>query len=730
MSQPTQNVILGAGIALALCMRPAESAPSPAAQELDTVTVTAQRRVEVAQDVPISLTVLSGDALRDFGIASTIDLASVTPGMTIGQNSGAGDFPFISLRGVTLRDFADTNESPSAVYINDFYKANLTGLDGQIFDMDRVEVLRGPQGTLYGRNATGGLIHYVTKAPTSELDGYASVTGGSYGQIGAEAAVGGPLIGGLTGRISAFYNKYDGWNENFFGANDDGNALDVLAFRGQLALAVGESSYSLFVQHSQNDNSAGNMFTHFSVRQDPRTGLAVPTPNLPGFAGYVPPPGQGSRTTNSERDIFLETEQTTAIGRGTWRIGSLELVSITGYEKSSKDATFDSDATPSIRGTAVYPRGTQWSQEFRLSGEAGDFHWVTGLYYFDYLVDGFQQRCRPTTCTQQRNPVVYRLDTESWAAFGNVDFPLTETLSATLGLRYTDDSKEYKLDNQDFGVVFSPATVGDLAKQDVGRMSYTARLNWRPAENTLFYGGVARGFKAGTFNVGYTPIPPAAIPVGPEELTSYELGAKFGRAGGRATFSGAVFVYDYQDSQAFQFDGQTLASTAFNRDAVIHGLEAETALQLTDGFDVRMIATYLPEAKLKDVELPGLNGRGLPPIDTRMPLTPDWSLGAIARYVVALPGGSSLAIQGGVNAVTGQYFDAFNSPAHQEGGYTTYNARITWTPAGGRWQAAVFAENLSDKVFRTYSFDLAFLNFATSVYGRPRWVGGTVSYSW
>ncbi|MEJ1965492.1 MAG: TonB-dependent receptor plug domain-containing protein [Gammaproteobacteria bacterium] len=204
----------------------------------------------------------------------------------MGQNSGDGDFPFISIRGVTLRDFADTNESPSAVYINDFYKANLTGLDGTIFDMQRVEVLRGPQGTLYGRNATGGLIHYITNSPTDELAGYLNLTGGDYDRFGAEGALSGPITSTLSGRLSVMHDEHSGWLPNRFVGNKDGNALDTTAVRGQLLFKPTDSSeYSLFVQHTSNDNDAGNMFTEFSVRQDPTTGLAVATPNLPRLLG-------------------------------------------------------------------------------------------------------------------------------------------------------------------------------------------------------------------------------------------------------------------------------------------------------------------------------------------------------------------------------------------------------------------------------------------------------------
>ncbi len=712
------------------------AAPPSLAQQgdraLEEITVTAQRREQSVQDVPISITAFSGEQLRELGVRSTIDLALVTPGLTIGQNSGDGDFPFISLRGVTLRDFADTNESPSAVYVNEFYKANLIGLDGQIFDIQRVEVLRGPQGTLYGRNATGGLIHYVTNAPTREADGYVELTGGDYGTLRAEGAFGGPLSDSVSARVSVLHSRHDGWLDNAFTSNSDGNGLEATSVRLQFLYEPSDSSsYTLMLQRSQNKNDEGNMFTHFAVRQDPVTGLAVPAPGQTGFAGYRDPVGGDPRVTNSDRNIYLKTEQTTATLRARWQLGVGELVSITGFERSQKDATFDSDSTPFTRGTEVHPRGEQYSQEFRLTGGSDALQWLAGLYYIDYNIGGSQSRCLPSTCNANRNPVAYELDTQSYAAFGNVDYSFTDSLSVTAGLRFTSEKKEYILNNTDAGRLFSVATVGDLAKQDDSATSFNLRLNYQVG-NVLAYAGVSRGFKAGTFNVGYTPINNAAVPVRPEELTAYEIGLKTSFADNRVIFNAAIFNYDYKDSQAFQFDGRTLSSTAFNRDAKITGLEAELGLRPTEGFDLRLIATYLDEAKLKGVQLPGLSGTGvgLAPRDTRMPLTPKLTAGLLARYEFGVPWGGQMALQAGATYQDDQYFDAFNSPAHFEPSHTITSARVSWTSADDRWQVALAAENLSDEVYRTYSFDLAFLNFGTTVYAKPRWVTGTVSYSW
>ncbi len=705
--------------------------PTQGATALEEIVVTAQRREQSPQDVPISLTVFSTKQLKELGVDSTIDLAGFTPGLTIGQNTGDGDFAFVSLRGVTMRDFADTNESPSAVYLNEFYKANLMGLDQQIFDISRVEVLRGPQGTLYGRNTTGGLIHYVANAPTRQLDGYVDLTVGDFSQFKVEGALSGPISEAFSARLSVLHNEHDGWLDNVFAGNDDGNALDATSVRGQLLFNPSDNAeFLLLAQYAYNDNEAGNMFPHVAVTQDPVTGLAVPNPGGAGFAGYIEATPNNPRDTNSNRDIALKTDQFTAIGLGKWHFGDLELVSVTGYEETSKDGMSDSDGTPFNLGTEVHPRAYQFSQEFRLSGSTEKMEWLTGLYYFTYDIHGMQRRCRPGTCDVLRDPVLYDLETESWAAFVNVDFALTSKVGLTTGLRYTQEDKDYELNNMDFGFVFSQATVGDLAKQDDDNLSFNVRLNWKPSDNFLTYAGVARGFKAGTFNVGFTPIATDAIPVDPEELTSYEVGIKSSNTNDTLQVNGAVFYYDYKDSQAFQFDGQTLSATTFNRDAKISGAELEVIAVPVTGLSLRLAVTYLEDATLKDVELPGPTFSGLPPIDTRMPLTPEWDIGALIRYEFGVPWGGRLALQGAATYLSEQFFDAFNSPSHLESSYTTVDARLSWYSDNDKWEVSVFADNLTDEEYRTYAFDLAFLGFATDVYGKPRWVGGLISYSW
>jgi iron complex outermembrane recepter protein len=686
----------------------------------EVVVVTAQKRSQPASDVPISLTVISAAQATAAGVNSTLDLVRLSSGLAIGQNSGEGDFPFIALRGVTMRDFADTNESPSAVYLDGFYKANLMGLDSQAFDLERIEVLRGPQGALYGRNATGGVIQFITAKPARERGGVVSATFGDFNRVRLEGAIGGPLSRALSARVSALYHRFDGHVRNDFPGRPDGNGLDAQAVRAQLRFAPNANVEANFLAQYYRNETDGNLFTHVAVRQDPVTGLSTRMPgglDAFGFGDSAP------RTSNSNRPIYLNTEQFTGVATWLWRFGDVTLTSISGYESGFKDALFDSDATPGPRGTEVHPDAMQASQELRLSGMRGPLTWTAGAYLFRYNVDGWQRR--QTSAAGPRPIVFYALNSDSVAGFANLDWALTPRITATGGVRLTREWKTYRLNNTDTGPAFSPETVGDAARRDDAATDFTARLSWRPRAAALVYAGIARAHKAGTFNVGYTPIPLSAIPVRPEQLTSYEMGARHAFADGRLRVDGAVFYYDYRDSQAFQFDGQALASTTFNRDAEIRGAELSVTARPWDVLELSGSLTHL-DASLLGVQLPGPASNG-PVRDTRMPLAPEWSANLAATLTWPAPGDGAFALRGDVSYRTAQFFDAFNSPSQREDDYAIANISASWRGAQG-WTVSAFAENVTDTEYRTGAFDLAFLGFATEVWGRPRRLGVRLAY--
>ena len=192
---------------------------------LEEIIVTAQKREQSLQDVGIAVTAFSDKQIRELGFTDSTDVVAMTPGLIYTTPNAESSVINFFLRGVGLNDFADANENPVAVYVDDVYRPASGGLSFQLFDLQRVEVLRGPQGTLFGRNTTGGVVHFISKRPTEEVDGFVDLTYGSYNQIKAEAAFGGPIGDTVSGRLSAAMNKHDGWTENRFAGAPDYNAM-------------------------------------------------------------------------------------------------------------------------------------------------------------------------------------------------------------------------------------------------------------------------------------------------------------------------------------------------------------------------------------------------------------------------------------------------------------------------------------------------------------------------
>ena len=705
---------------------------------LEEVTVTAQKREESVQDLPISVTAFSGDAMKSLGFTNSVQLAAQTPGLQTAPTNGEGNIPIVSLRGVGLLDYSEHNESPSAIYVDEFYKANLSGLDFQLFDLERVEVLRGPQGTLFGRNATGGLIQYITVKPSQETEGYAEVTGAEYGKVITEGAIGGGLTDTIAGRLSAIYSKHDGYNDQKFPGLEDGNQLDMWGARGQLAFdPTDDLSISASVSQGHNKNDGGNPNHRLNTAPDPTSGLAVAQPD-DSFPASIP---NDKRAVNTDIQSTLETDDLMALFRIEYALNdNIQLVALSGYENINKTFTNDVDSSPlTIFATDYDAKGEEFSQEIRLSGEYDKSRWVAGVYYMDYQNDGVQNAEAGPDATGAPvyipfQDVTYDMHTKAWAVFGQYEYDFTDRLTGVVGLRYGSEDKNYdaiytsQVGDTSADLAFTKANYGDLTKFDKDNTSYNVRLNYHVTEDLLTYVGTARAYKAGTFNLGFFPLADVSqIPVDQEELTSYEVGFKATFADGLARLNGAAFYYDYQDYQAFVFDSNTLSNFLFNNDAEIYGGELELQASPWEGWDFVLGLSYL-DTTLKDVQEPGGDGTGGAIKDRDMVMAPELSANALVRYGFSAFGGSAaLQVDGTYN--DDQYFDAFNSPALKEGSYMVGNVRASWTSADDSWTTTVFVENVTDEEYRLNAFDLTgLLGMVQEPWSRPRWAGVTVGY--
>jgi iron complex outermembrane receptor protein len=726
--------ISATAISLILCICPAAGAaepPSPnteAGASIEALVVTAQRREESIQNTPIAVTAFTGDSLRALGAESSMDLARFTPGLQIAPVFGEGNIPNIAIRGVGLNDFRDYNESPNAVYVDEVYKGALASLDFQLFDLDRVEVLKGPQGTLFGRNATGGLIHYISKKPTEDTEGYSRLSVGSFNDVNVEAAVSSSLTDGVKGRVSAVHHQHDGTERNLNSLGHDGDALNLTAERGQLAFDL-TNGISLLVtlEHGENDNDGGNPFRYAASYLLSDSLAALEPSDSTRNAAVV-----GSSNVshiNVSSAPFLTTNSTSETARLEWKRNSTTFVSIANYQTFHKRQEGDCDSTPVDYCFTRYSSDTiQFSQEFHLQFTGRGVRSDVGIYFLNLKTRGIQEILGPFAEALFQAPYSYTAfepDTKSWAGFGQVEYDLSSSLTLTGGLRYTHDSKNMY---QSFlngvvpgGIVYDRNTIGDEAKRTDTSVAFLGNLRWRPTDDTMIYGEVSRAPKSGTFNSGFGPPPANMYVVKPEQLTDYEAGVKSKWLGGALQVNGAVFHYRYKDYQAFVFQG--LNQFLFNVDATTTGAELDLRASPTAHLELSLGVAYL-DAIARDVADASGAIR-----DRAMVLAPKWAVNGLARYWWHTWTESEMSLQLDASNSSSVYFDNLNSPAAREGGHSLAGARLGWASSEKHMQVAAFVDNLANKRYRIYAGDLtSLLGYVADVYNKPRTVGVSVMY--
>ncbi len=727
---------------------------------IEEIVVTAQKREQNLQEVGIAVTAFTGEQMHDLGLASSTDIVSMTPGLNYTTPNADSSVINFFLRGVGLNDFADASENPVAVYVDDVYRPASGGLSFQMFDLERVEVLKGPQGTLFGRNTTGGLVHFISKKPTDKLDGYIDVGYGEYNEIKAEGAVGGPLGDAWSARVSAAMDKYDGFTENRVPGAPDYNEGDSQAVRAQLQYkSASGNTYLLTGNYSNNDATVG-AWQHQSTTLGGATGdVSVPLgPNEqsntvncdPSTPGGDPRPAPGTDcfgyadtdgdpwAGDYDRDGKVETKSSGGALHADWTIGDMSLVSITAYQKVERLQSEDTDAGPNPFIQPTFSADTDtFTQEFRLSGETDRMRWLLGAFYFNNKVDGHY-----TLDLTQIGFVFfdanYNQDAESYAAFGQLEYDLSDQFTVILGARWANETKELDYLNieetglyqqiigTDVAFDFDQNSAGDLAKHDEDSVNGKVELDWKPNDDLLIYGSVALGTKSAGFNVGFLDSTlvfasntPETIPFDEEKLTSYEVGFKSTFADGRARLNGAAFYYDYSDFQTFRFE--LLNQVIFNTDAEVKGAELELETTPWDGWHIGLAMSAL-DATAHDIPSPSGVLR-----DRNMVAAPDFAASGSIRYEWGALGGTFAAQVSGTYE-DAMYYDIQNVPVSKEDGYTVGNARLSY--ARNDWEIAAWVNNFTDEKYLVYTFDFtSTFGFNQQAFGRPRWGGVSFRYN-
>jgi iron complex outermembrane receptor protein len=729
--------------------------PGSANAQLEEVIVTAQKREESLQNVGISIAAVTAEQIDDLGVTSSVDITQHVPGMQL--FTFAPTLTVFSLRGVSQNNFQDNLEAPVAVYADGVYVANMNAINTQLFDMDRIEVLRGPQGTLFGRNATGGLVHYLThKATDEQTNGYLEATAADFETYSVEAALGGAFSDSVRARLAGRWETSDGYVEagTAFGTpatGRDAHGANGYALRGTMQLDVSDDFLiDLTAAYSKDDDVPSGQYVVSLAGFDLNTGLGafsnaflldpVDPDNNPPVGPFeferTPITGDGHHHWSNE-DPYFDRDSTSLTAQITVGLGGdVELVSITNWMTMDKFYIEDAGG-----GFGFFPYNTintydQWSEELRLSGATETFRWQVGAYYLDMFWDTFQSvqgaLILGGTSDTQLMSTFGDVDSTNWSVFGQVELDFAENWTLIAGLRWSQDDKHLEMNRiyEDVPQGIPPTEVFNvdavaipgIDEVDYGDYAARAQLNWKVAEATLLYASYNRGIKGGNWSLDpLGGVLDENLRHDEEVLNAYEIGLKSDLFDGNARLNAAAYYYDYKDYQAFSMF--VLTPQVTNSDAESTGGEIELTVSPANGLYFMFGAAFIDS----EVEaVPDVFGGT---VKAEFPTAPAVSLNALVRYEWPAFGGD-LALQVDGKWNDDQFLDGSNSEVSFEPSYSVWNGRLSFQTGDQRLQVALWARNFTDEEYRVYNLDLGLIGFIEQVYAPPRQLGLTMSYHW
>ncbi len=741
--------------ASALLVAPAQAQSGEAADEaagevvaddrapsgFDEIIVTARKREESAESTPIAISAFTGDTLEKRGAANIEDVSRFVPNLNITSNGGGGGSASTSniyLRGVGQSDFLVTTDPGVGLYIDGVYYARATASIMDLLDLERVEVLRGPQGTLFGKNTIGGAINLISAKPDPDGGGRIELRAGENNYFEGRARIDVPMSENLTARFATLYKTKDGFTDRIATGEREG---DARSFAGR----------AMFHWDPSDDFSADLVFD-FSTRDgtsaetailqfDPNAPLAALWQALVGAPSGVTSPAIVNTNPRESLATGPNVDDNQTYGGSLTMVrdyGAVQVKSISAVRSLSAEFGRDGDGSANqYLHTNNKVEQVQYSQELQMTGKGFEdkLDWVGGVYYFNELakdtndvrlasglfaaLEGLPAAVIPLTGTSvcpgpfppnvcaggAGNPFNVGLDLDfniynkirgdSYAVFGSGTYAMTDRMNFTVGLRYTDENKEYFLDHSRVNsgaAIIPPTTLSDSWSSLSPRFS----LDFQTDDNTLYYGSISKGFKSGGFN-GRPTSQGAVDSYDPEFVWSYEVGVKTSFADRRVLLSAAAFIYDYQDMQltsvrADSF-GNLLLVTENAGTAQVKGAEAELRAMVTDNFTIDATIGLL------DAQYDELNPGATVTTNLSLPRTPDLTYSLGAEYVVALSDAFDLTLRGDYAFQSSQALDPANTTALLQDDYGLLNARLTLAPTTGNWEAALYGKNITDELY-------------------------------
>ncbi len=742
-----------------------EEAQPVAETEDGTIIVTARRTAESLQTVPGSVSAFDEQALERIQAQDTTGLQGAVPNLNIVQGRGSSNATNIFIRGIGQPDALQTFDPAVGVYVDDVYISRIRGTQLDLLDLERIEVLRGPQGTLYGKNTIGGAIKLISRRPGDVLRANAAVNIGTYDQFDVRGSVSGPLTETLSAGVAALYSRRDGFVEDR-ALDREYNDKDTLAARGSLAFTPAPNfRFDVALDYSR-DNAAMSVGApindlHYLTLFAPANNLRLPLERDPEDYDFTARTSPGLPNSTKLRHWGVS-------GRAEWDLSpAVTLRSITAYRELETDDYIDIDATQLELGDVfVGVDQNQVSQEFQLAYDSGPLQAIAGLYYLqenitshqeayaDDLVDlSFLRAVAPFLPTPIPEfligpsdfPTFLRtvdddLQTDSYAAYVNASYSITEALRISAGIRFTREEKDYFRTTSTFSsspILNSVAPFVFERADSWEDVSPMASIDYQIDPETMVYFRVAKGFKSGGFN-GRANTAGEASTYEPEKVLSYEAGLKT-RIASQLRIAAAVFHNDYKDFQA-RVSGMDIDPVTgipaptlgvLNAGELrIRGAELEAAWTPVPRLLIDAQIGYLDAEYKEFADARFTNFNGSRAFQTPA-FAPDWTLRLGSQYSFDLGASGELLVGGQVRHRSSHALAVDSTPVNSdqpieglfEDGYTLVDARIEWQDPSDRFTVGVYGQNLFDEVYKTDGQEFSSIgNIRTVYFGAPRTV--------
>jgi iron complex outermembrane receptor protein len=720
---------------------PACAQDTSAPDTTDEIIVTAQKRSQSLQDVSASITAVTGSALRDSGVSGIEGLQTSVPNITIGDSFG---FANLFIRGLGLNStFANVDPSVT-VYEDGAIISHPAAQLFSFFDLERIEVLRGPQGSLYGRNATGGTINLITARPTFEEEGFVRVRAGTRGTFETEAAFSTPVADQVAVRLSAFSTSHEGFGRNSVTGNRVGNA-STWAVRGQLRFEPSPDwDIGLAGEYGREDDAGNALYfkreTFPGVLTDgnpANDGLAAT-----GIGGYNTSDPRGYA---SDYDPSNHRETWSASNKTVWRAtDQITLTNILAYRRFKSRQIQDLDLSAVVNSSIQEFNfdSRHFSEEFQVGLDLGKLNVVGGFFYFTEKLDHLNAIGRSPR-SDIYNPSapgggrrVYLLGkgkTDTWALFWNATYALTDHISLKGGGRYTQDKR--LVDNE--GYVFAgPATAtqryfpGPDGERTFRDYTNEAGLEWRPARDIMAYYTYSEGFKAGTGQLGTT----AGGIVDPETIVNHEIGLKSSLDGNRLTFNVSAYAYKIKGLQLDQTlpGGPTGFITQFKNATTqtSQGVEVDATWRPSRSFRTNLSFAYQHTEFGSFFSVNPANPAQTPEdiAGNRARNAPEWVGALHVEYGVPLANGAKLTFAGDGSYKSRMYFTEFNESWMSQGPYALVDAQLRYDFPGDRLQVSMWGKNLTDNLVEAANFAVATGRVTGRTFLPPRTIGVSANY--